>query len=92
MKINYKKKELLSQEETSMKEVEFAVEDAKLQLQSDILATKKSLENSKAALQDAKNTYPLDTARISNLISEVEGFEKGIKVLEDLQKEFGFVK
>ena len=92
MKINYKKKELLSQEETSTQEVVFAVEDAKLQLQSDVLATKKSLESKKAELQDAKTTYPLDAKKIVDLIMDIEGLEKGITLLVALQKEFGFDK
>ena len=89
LKINYKKRELLSQEETSTQEVEFAVEDAKLQLQSDILATKKSLEIKKSELQDAKNTYPLNTEVIIDLVMEVEGLKKGIKMLTKLQEELG---
>ena len=90
MKLNYKEKKLLSQEETGTQEVLFAVEDAKLQLQSDILATKRSLENKKAELEDAKTTYPLDSSKIVSLMEEVESLKKGIKSLEALQKEFGF--
>ena len=90
MKLNYKEKKLLSQEETGTQEVLFAVEDAKLQLQSDILATKRSLETKKAELEDAKNTYPLDSTKIVSLMEEVESLKKGIKSLEALQKEFGF--
>ena len=90
MKLNYKEKKLLSQEETGTQEVLFAVEDAKLQLQSDILATKRSLETKKAELEDAKTTYPLDSTKIVSLMEEVESLKKGIKSLEALQKEFGF--
>lgn len=90
MKLDYKKKELLSPEETSTQEVAFAVEDAKLQLQSDILATKKSLETKKAELADAKSSYPLDTEKIVGIAMDIEGLKRGIKMLEDLQKEFGF--
>ena len=90
MKLNYKEKKLLSQEETGTQEVLFAVEDAKLQLQSDILATKRSLETKKAELEDAKTTYPLDSSKIVSLMEEVESLKKGIKSLEALQKEFGF--
>ena len=89
MKINYKKRELLSQEETSTQDVAFAVEDAKLQLQSDILATRKSLETKKAELQEAKTSYPLDAKRIVDLSLDIEGLEKGIKMLTKLQEEFG---
>ena len=90
MKLNYKEKKLLSQEETGTQEVLFAVEDAKLQLQSDILATKRSLESKKAELEDAKTTYPLDSCHIVSLMEEVESLKKGVKSLEALQKEFGF--
>ena len=90
MRINYKEKKLLSQEETNSQEVAFAVEDAKLQLQSDILATKKSLEAKKSELQDAKTAYPLNVEKIISLSSEIEGYEDGLKKLKSLQEELGF--
>ena len=89
MKINYKEKKLLSEQEVNEKEVEFAVEDAKLQLQSDILATKRLLEKKKIELADAKTCYPLDVEFIIELSNQVEDCEAGILELEKLQEELG---
>ena len=90
MRIDFKNKKLLSQEEASEKDVQFYVEESKLQLQADLLSTRRSLESKKAALEEAKTTYPLDCTNIVELMDEVEGLKKGIKNLEALQKEFGF--
>ena len=89
MKINYKEKKALSSEEQSQKEVSRAVENAKLQLQSDILATQSALEDKKQELEDAKTTYPLSAINIVNLMTEVEGLEDGLKKLKALQEELG---
>lgn len=89
MKINYKERKALSSEEQSQKEVSRAVENAKLQLQSDILATQSALEDKKQELEDAKSTYPLDAITIVNLQTEVEGLEDGLKKLKTLQEELG---
>ena len=89
MKINYKERKALSSEEQSQKEVSRAVENAKLQLQSDILATQSALEDKKQELDDAKTTYPLRSINIVNLMTEVEGLEDGLKKLKALQEELG---
>lgn len=89
MKINYKERKALSSEEQSQKEVSRAVENAKLQLQSDILATQSALEDKKQELGDAKTTYPLNAITIVNLMTEIEGLEDGLKKLKALQEELG---
>ena len=89
MKINYKERKVLSSEEQSQKEVSRAVENAKLQLQSDILATQSALEDKKQELEDAKSTYPLNAVAIVNLQTEVEGLEDGLKKLKALKDELG---
>ena len=90
MKINYKERKLVSEEQKSQKDIEFAVENAKLQLSSDILATKQELATKEAALEDAKSDVPLDTERIINLMADVEALKDGVKKLEALKKEFNF--
>ncbi len=89
MRINYKKKEVLSQEESSTQDVQYAVESAKLQLASDILATKKSIQSIEVKLQEAKTEYPLDTQKIVDLKTTLESFQKGLKSLEELKDELG---
>lgn len=90
MKLNFKERKLVSNEELDQKEIQYAVEEAKLQLQSDILATEKSLASKKAELDDAKCTVPLNSINIINLQIEVESLEDGLKRLNALKKEFGF--
>ena len=90
MKVDYKTKKLLSEEQVAKSQVEFAVESTSLELQSTLLATKKSLEEAKAALKELKCTYPLDIQGIVDKSLEIRDLEDGIKIVEALQKEFGF--
>jgi hypothetical protein len=87
MKIDYKNKKLMSSEEVTQKELEYKVESAKLQLQSDILATKQAKAKAEAELEAAKCTYPLDSTLIVNCQVEVEAYEEGLTRLENLMKE-----
>ena len=90
MKVDFKNKKLMSSEDLDQKAIEFAVNEAKLQLSADILATEKSLASKKSELADAKCTTPLNATNIVNLQIEVEGLEDGLKRLHNLAKEFGF--
>ena len=87
MKIDYKNKKLMSSGEMTQKEIEYKVESAKLQLQSDILATKQSKAKAEAELEAAKYTYPLDTQTIVRCQIELEAYEEGLSRLEALMKE-----
>ena len=77
----------MSSEEMTQKEIEYKVESAKLQLQSDILATKQSKAKAEAELEAAKHTYPLDTQTIIDCQDEVEAYTKGLEKLEALMTE-----
>lgn len=85
MKINYKEKTLIQGE--NQKEVEFLVEDQKLQLQSDVLATKRDLAAAKMQLDDLKTDYPLDIDAIIATQLKIEALEDGLIRLSKLQKE-----
>lgn len=87
MKIDYKNRKLMSSEEMTQKEIEFKVESAKLQLQSDILATKQSKAKAESELEAAKHTYPLDSQTIIKCQLEVEAYTDGLNRLEELMKE-----
>jgi hypothetical protein len=89
-RINYAKKELLSAEELNQQEVSYMVDEAKLQLNADILNTKRALATKKAELEEAKTSYPIDTQKIINLQIDVEAYQDGLKRLEILKKEFNF--
>ena len=90
MKIDYKKKVLLSSEEVDESKVEFAVEDTKLQLESSLLATKRSLAEAKEKLKSLKQEYPINFQKIVDVTNNIRDLEDGIKTLNSLKKEFGF--
>lgn len=90
MRLNFKTKELLSQEEMSQQEIAYVVEEAKLQWNSDVLATQKSLAAKKNELEVAKTSYPFSNKDIINLEIEVESLEDGLKRLKKLGEERGF--
>ena len=90
MKVDYKNKKVLSEEAVENSQVVYAVESTSLELQSSLLATKKSLEEAKNSLKELKCTYPLDIQAIVDKELEIRDYEDGIKIVESLQKEFGF--
>lgn len=90
MKINYKDKKFISPEEMESKEIEFIVEDAKLQFQKDLLETRKALSTTEVELSDLKISYPLDVQAIIDKQIEVENFEDAIERMKALAEEFGF--
>lgn len=90
MKVDYKNKKVLSEEAVENSQVEYAVESTKLELQSALLATKKSLEEAKSQLKDLKSDYPIDIEAIVKKQLEVRDYTNGVEIIESLQKEFGF--
>ena len=92
MRINFAKGEALCAEEMSQKDIQFKVNEAKLQYQADRLHTEQSLANKKEELEVAKTTAPLDMPRIVELQIEVEGLEDGLKRMDALAREFNFIK
>lgn len=92
MKIDYKKKVLLSSEEVDESKVEFAVEDTKLQLESSLLATKRSLAEAKDKLKGLKQEYPIDFQKIVDVTNNIRDLEDGVKILNALRKELGFAE
>jgi len=90
MRLNFKEGKALSSEELSQREINRAVENAKLQLAADISATKYALADKKDELEVAITTSPLNTKDIINLQVEVENLEDGLSRLEKLKKEFGW--
>lgn len=90
MRLNFKEGKALSSEELSQREVNRAVENAKLQLAADISATKYALADKKDELEVAMTTSPLNTKTIIDLQVEVENLEDGLSRLEKLKKEYGW--
>ena len=67
--------------------MEYKVEEAKLQLKSDILATKKSIIISKAKLKDVIKVIPFSPKNIIDSTLELESYENGLKALLKLEKD-----
>ena len=76
-----------SQQEKDQQALEFQVEEAKQQLEADILATKRSLASSRQDLLKAKSAQPFDAQKIINIQIRVEGLEDGLSRLLDLMEE-----
>ena len=90
MRINYKEKRFISEEETSSQAVEFMVEDAKLQFEKDLLETRKELSESQLELDSLKTQYPLDVQAIIDKQVEIENLNDAITRMNKLKDEFGF--
>lgn len=89
MRLNFKEQKPLANEELSQREVQSAVEKTKLQLASDILATKSAIADVEEEIEVIKTTYPLDTQQYVNKVSELTGLKEGLKQITNLQKELG---
>ncbi len=66
------------------------MQEAKLQLLSDKLATEKELVKAKRLLSDAKQEFPLNTPTISQLNDLVNSLKQGYEYLVELENELGF--
>lgn len=90
MKLNYKEQKLISEEQKTSSEIEYAVKSQKLQYQANLLATQSALDEAKKKLNDLKCEYPLNFVEVINVTNEVESLEKGLATLQSLGKELGF--
>ena len=89
MRLDYKTRKPLSEEEISQREVEKEVERARQQLSVDISETGFAIADKKEELDRAKTTSPLDTQVIIDLQVEIESLEDGLRRLNALKKELG---
>ena len=89
MRINYKEKKLLEEKEVNLEEVEFAVKETSLDLDSAILSTEKELTSKKGKLETLKSTYPLDIQSCCVFSQGIETLNKGLKILKALKEELG---
>ncbi len=84
--LKYQELLLQSQEEKDQKDVQFQVEQAELQLQSDTLATKQSLAEAKGELTEAEAASPFNASVVIEHQVTVEALEDGLKRLEALKE------
>lgn len=79
--------DLISRTPNAQEQLSNMNEDASLQLQSDILATRRALASYQASLKTAKSAVPYNTGNIMDAMQLVEGTERGLIKLEELKKE-----
>lgn len=76
-----------SKEEINQAEQQLQVNQASLQLQADLLATKQALSKAEVALAEAKRKVPFSPSAIIAAKNEIKSLEAGLKDLEELQEE-----
>ena len=89
MKLDYKNRKPLSSEAQDQKEIEFAVQNTKLQFEADKLATQRAIAEYKEKLDNLKSDYPINIQAIITTQEDLKNLEAGLKAIKDLQKELG---
>ena len=89
MKLDYKNRKPLSSEAQDQKEIEFAVQNTKLQFEADKLATQRAIAEYKEKLDNLKSDYPINIQAIITTQEYLKNLEAGLKAIKDLQKELG---
>ena len=87
MKLDYKNRKPLSSEAQDQKEVEFAVQNTKLQFEADKLATQRAIAEYKEKLDNLKSDYPINIQAIITTQEDLKNLEAGLEAIKDLQKE-----
>jgi len=76
-----------SQSDKDQQNIDYNVDNASLQLQSDILATKKAITEANKAVSVAMGTFPFNSEAIKQAEIRLEGLEDGLKRLTRYQKD-----
>ena len=71
------------------KEIEFAVQNTRLQFEVNKLATQNAIDECKEKLDDLKSDYPIDIQAIITAQEDLKNLEAGLEAIEVLQKELG---
>ena len=69
------------------KEIEFAVQNTKLQFEADKLATQRAIAECKEKLDSLKSDYPINIQAIITAQEDLKNLEAGLEAIEVLQKE-----
>ena len=76
-----------NQKDLEQQQVEYSVEKAQIQLQSDILATKQAIKEVQRTVLTAKSAQPFNSQNIITALAELEGYQSGLEKLTVLQAE-----
>ena len=91
MKIDYAKRKNLSQEAVDQENLEYSIEETKLDLESQKLALQRSLSTAEKELASLKTDFPINIKDIYEKSLAVEEYKKQLSFVEKLQAEFNFV-
>lgn len=75
-----------SQEEKTSSEALLRAEEAESQLQLDRIATKRSLAKAHNELEILCGAYPFDTNKVLQKQLEIEGYENGLELIDELEE------
>ena len=89
MKLDYKNRKPLSSEAQDQKEVEFAVQNTKLQFEADKVATQRAIAEYREKLDNLKSDYPINIQAIITAQEDLKNLEAGLEAIKNLQKELG---
>ena len=89
MKLDYKNRKPLSSEAQDQKEIEFAVQNTRLQFEADKLATKRAIAEYQEKLDNLKSDYPIDIQEIITTQEYLKNLQAGLEAIVDLQKQLG---
>jgi hypothetical protein len=76
-----------STKDQDQQNITFQVEEGSLQLQADLLSTRRSLVTAKQQLLRTKSAVPFNSDAIADAVAIVTGIENGVELLEALQAE-----
>ena len=81
--------ELLKKDKGTQEDEQFGfqAEEAKQQLDVDLLATRKALSKAKRRVKELKGAVPLSVPAIVDALDEVAAYEKGLSAMTELQAE-----
>ena len=85
MKNRYQELRSRSKDQVESELLEFQVEESKQQIDGDILATKRSLASAKQDLVKSESAYPFNSKNVVEAELKIEGYEAGLKRLEEIK-------
>ena len=85
--MNYKERLQQTDSQKQESQLDYAVAQAKLQMDADILATEQALNTAKQELDDAKSAQPLSVQAVLDAQANVKDYEQGLKAIKALKKE-----
>ena len=91
MKIDYANRKNLSQEVVDQENLEYSIQETKLDLETQKLALQRSLSTAEKELASLKTDFPINITDIYKKALAVEEFKNQLRFVEKLQAEFNFV-